>query len=260
MPKFFRLLAVGTIFSGAAVAMSVLPSGATPTGGYQIAVEPVYETPGGAVYVTGTGKYTPDTGFFANLCQDATVSVTVTYYTTSQVVATATTVIGKADDIIGLPEPVTIPANAEPTRIHGQMAQVRAFCQVGTAGSPTTYLSNPDGVTVTGSAPRPTTITTTPTTPPTTSTTTTTTTTTAPVTVVATDSTPTAALPATASAPEEAAATTPATPATATQLAQTGSDIALKLWLGGSLVVLGSLLVAFDSWRRRQARRGFHHR
>ncbi|MGO9457761.1 MAG: hypothetical protein ACLP62_12070 [Acidimicrobiales bacterium] len=257
MPKLIRILAVGTIFSGAAAALSVLPSGATPVGGYQIVVEPVYATAGGAVYVTGTDKNKDDTGFFGTLCQDATVWVTVTYYTTSEALATVTTVIGKAEDIAGIPQPVTIPADAEPTRIHGQMAQVHAFCQAGTPASPTTYVSDPESVTVTGTGTRPAPTTTTTTTSTTSTTTTTTTTTTAPVIVVATNSTPTAALPAAASAPEEAAATTPATPTAATQLAQTGSDIALNLWLGGSLVVLGSLLVALDSWRRRQARR-FH--
>jgi hypothetical protein len=232
------------MLSGTAVALPALASGATTVGsngGHNIVVEPIYATPGQAVYVTGTPKYSADTGFYGKICGNQTVTVTVTYYTVSGTVSVATTDIGKASGIIGMPEPVTIPANAQPTRVDLHYAEVQAYCQAGTAGSPTTFSSNPEAVTVSGAGPKATT----------------TTATTAP-------STPTTTPPATPSTTSTTTATitraTPTTPAVAEQLAQTGSDIDLMVWLGGSLTVMGGLLVAFDAWWRRRAGRGVQRR
>ena len=103
MPRVFRAVAVGIVLSAATVAFPALASGATtvgPTSGYHIVVKPIFATPGQAVYVTGTGKYVQDTGFYATTCANQTIWATVTYYTTAGTRKTTTTNLGKSDVII----------------------------------------------------------------------------------------------------------------------------------------------------------------
>jgi hypothetical protein len=147
-------MALGAMLAGTVVALpsfpSVAPAAAT-TGGYHVVVEPIYATPGQAVFVTGTPKYTTDTGFYGTTCDNETITATVTYYTASGTVKVVTTDLGKASGIIGIPEAVTIPADAQPTRVDLHYAEVQASCQAGTVASPTTYSSASVAVTVTGS-------------------------------------------------------------------------------------------------------------
>jgi hypothetical protein len=239
------------MLAGAAVVFSALPSGATTVGGYQILVRPIYQAAGDPVYVTGTYIYGDHTGFYSNLCKTATVIVTVNYYSTSGGVKTATTNIGPADAIIATPQPVQIPADAVPTQINKQLAHVHATCQLGTK----TYASSAVGVTIYGEGTHAAT-----TTPPATTTTTAPTTTTtaarATTTTTAISVTNTAkATVSTTTAPHEAEAAQ-ATTATTTpsNLAETGADIGLEFALGGSLIVAGSLLLAYDYRRRRRLR------
>ena len=117
MPRVFKAVAVGMMLSAMVVALPAAASGATngSTASSYHVVEPIYATPGQVVYVTGTGKYVPDTGFYATTCNNQTVSATVTYFTTSGSRNTTTTDLGTANVIVGVQQPVTIPGDAAPT-------------------------------------------------------------------------------------------------------------------------------------------------
>jgi LPXTG-motif cell wall-anchored protein len=196
-----------------------------------VVVKPIFATPGHLVWVTGTiiGQ---KTGFYTNVCKTATVTVTVMYYSTSGGVKTTSTVVGSASAIAGMTKPVLIPADAQPTRISHQYAEVQASCRAGTGASPTTYISEPDAVTVSGGQLTRA------------SATAATTTTAAPTTTT----TPHAV--AVASTTTTAAGTATSTTSSATSLAQTGSNIALMAVVGGLLVVMGGFLLFSDDRKR----------
>ncbi len=110
-------------------------SAASASQGYTIAVQPLSQTAGGSVHVTGSDPL--------DNCPSSDVQVTLTYFTQALVQKTTTTDLGTADGSGNIQGNVTIPSDAGPTSATAHVATLVAACGDG-------FTSNVANVTVSG--------------------------------------------------------------------------------------------------------------